>query len=314
MEDAGALARLPVLNPVTQYEKVHRIGEGTYGVVYKARHRQSGELVALKCVRMDRERDGMPVTSLRELRVLQSCHHQNIVHLKEVVTGSKPESVFLVFEYCSHDLCQLLERHQKPFSLSEIKCILKQLLEGIAYLHDRHIVHRDIKMSNLLYNDNGLLKLCDFGLARPIPQQSMPMTPQVVTLWYRSPELLLGSERYTDSVDMWAVGCIFGELMQGKPVFPGRNELECLEQVFDVLGTPDSEEWREYPIPKAVNEMPRFPSVHARPNATHSASEHQRPQAARLATVEDDDSRYGKLFGSGCRPERGVVVKRLRLQ
>eukprot|EP01034_Spumella_vulgaris_P022541 gene22541-28673_t len=149
-----------------------------------------------------------------------------------------------MFEYCEHDLAQLLAGVKNPFKESEIKCLVQQLLSAIEYIHRNWIIHRDIKLSNLLYNSKGQLKLADFGLARtmshPPPAQ---LTQKVVTLWYRSPELLLGSETYTMSVDIWSVGCIMGELLLNKPMIAGDNELEQIELIFKLLGAPSARIW-----------------------------------------------------------------------
>eukprot|EP00891_Asterochloris_glomerata_P008776 jgi/Astpho2/8776/fgenesh1_pm.00128_%23_15_t len=228
---------------MTDFEKIKRIGEGTYGVCYKARNRNTGEIVALKALRMDRERDGLPVTSVRELRVLQSCKHPNLVNLLKVVTGSKLDSVFLVFEYCAHDLGRLLDTMRKPFSEPEVKCLMLQLLSAVAYLHQNWVVHRDLKLSNLLLTSDGRLKLCDFGLARYFRAYEEPMTPRVVTLWYRAPEVLLGMEAYTEAIDMWACGCIMGELLKHEPLFPTRTDIQTLEAMSRLLGAPNDHIW-----------------------------------------------------------------------
>ncbi|GAX80947.1 hypothetical protein CEUSTIGMA_g8382.t1 [Chlamydomonas eustigma] len=238
-----------VVDSIQRYEKLYRIGEGTYGIVYKARDRENDEIVALKKVRFDHAKDGVPVTSIRELRVLQSVNHPNIVRLKKVVTGTKAESIFLVFEYCEHDVGRLLDSLNSSFTLSEIKCLLKQLLEALVYLHDRWVMHRwvmmhrDIKMSNLLYNSRGQLKLCDFGLARYFAHYPSAMTPRVVTLWYRAPEVLLGTEIYDEAIDMWSVGCVLGELLKSEPLFPAENEMECLRMQCNLLGSPNTKTW-----------------------------------------------------------------------
>ncbi|GLI62072.1 hypothetical protein VaNZ11_004630, partial [Volvox africanus] len=248
MSREGASNLFPVLDPVSNYEKLHRIGEGTYGVVYKARDRATGEVVALKRVRLDRSRDGVPVTSIREMRVLQTCRHPNIVALKKVVTGSQADSVFLVFEYCDHDLGRLLDSMsggsgRRSFSMSEVKCLMRQLLEAVAFLHDHWVIHRDIKLSNLLYTHTGHLKLCDFGLARYFAPFVTPMTPNVVTLWYRAPEVLLGSEEYDESIDMWSCGAVLAELVSGEPLFPAVSEGECLNMMANLMGTPNERIW-----------------------------------------------------------------------
>lgn len=229
--------------PVTEFEKLNRIGEGTYGVVYRARDTVSNEIVALKKVRMEREKDGIPVSGLREISLLLSLKHKNIVQLKEVVVGKHLDSIFLVMEYCEQDLASLLDNMASPFKEAHIKCLMLQLLHGVQYLHDQFIVHRDLKVSNLLLNGKGILKIADFGLARKFGYPYKPMTPIVVTLWYRAPELLLGSKVQTTAVDMWAVGCIFGELLGNKPLMAGKSEINQFELIVDLLGTPSDQLW-----------------------------------------------------------------------
>uniref|UniRef100_A0A0A1WGN3 cyclin-dependent kinase n=1 Tax=Zeugodacus cucurbitae TaxID=28588 RepID=A0A0A1WGN3_ZEUCU len=231
---------------VTEYDKLNRIGEGTYGIVYRARDSRTNSIVALKKVRMDQERDGLPISGLREIMILKACKHENIVNLLDVVVGKSLESIFLVMEYCEQDLASLLDNMVQPFSESEVKCITLQVLHGLEYMHSRYIIHRDLKVSNLLMTDNGCVKIADFGLARLYGEPTTPMTPQVVTLWYRSPELLLGSPTQTTSVDMWAVGCILGELLSHKPLLPGNTELGQLDLITDLLGTPSENIWPEF--------------------------------------------------------------------
>eukprot|EP00743_Colponemidia_sp_Colp-15_P010438 GILK01011494.1.p1 GENE.GILK01011494.1~~GILK01011494.1.p1 ORF type:complete len:420 (+),score=64.41 GILK01011494.1:33-1262(+) len=228
---------------VNEYEKLNQLGEGTYGTVFRARDKATGEIVALKKVRMAHEKDGFPLTALREVRLLKGLRHRNVVQLKEVSVGTKLDSIFLVFEYCEHDLASLLDNMKTPFSAAEVKCLLLQLLRAVAYLHERFILHRDLKLSNLLLNNDGELKLADFGLARLYGNPLRPYTPKVVTLWYRAPELLLGALEYTPAIDMWAVGCIFGELLFHAPLMPGRTELNQLEMICNTLGTPNETIW-----------------------------------------------------------------------
>ncbi|KAL0486975.1 cyclin-dependent kinase [Acrasis kona] len=245
---------------VESFEKLNKIGEGTYGTVYRARDRRTGQIVALKKIKMNIEKDGMPVTALREISLLNTVNdHPNIVKLYEVVVGYKLSSVFLVFEYCEHDVSILLDSRKNLFSESEIKCLLRQLLKAMDYMHKQYIIHRDIKLSNLLYNGHGQLKVADFGLARfygtpavntaeltSVEQQNEKLTPKVQTLWYRAPELLLGVESYSTAVDMWAVGCIFGELLLSRPVMPGKQDLNQLELIYELLGEPNEKIWPGY--------------------------------------------------------------------
>uniref|UniRef100_UPI00398F5FB7 cyclin-dependent kinase 10 isoform X2 n=1 Tax=Pristiophorus japonicus TaxID=55135 RepID=UPI00398F5FB7 len=227
---------------VKEFVKLNRIGEGTYGIVYRAHDTKSDEIVALKKVRMDKERDGIPISSLREINLLLKLRHPNIVELKEVVVGNHLDSIFLVMGYCEQDLASLLENMQSPFSEAQVKCISLQLLKGLRYLHENFIIHRDLKVSNLLMTDKGCVKI-DFGLARAYGVPLKPMTPKVVTLWYRAPELLLGTKTQTTAIDMWAVGCILAELLAHKPLLPGSSEIHQIDLIVQLLGTPNENIW-----------------------------------------------------------------------
>eukprot|EP00617_Octactis_speculum_P011568 CAMPEP_0185780280 /NCGR_PEP_ID=MMETSP1174-20130828/98606_1 /TAXON_ID=35687 /ORGANISM="Dictyocha speculum, Strain CCMP1381" /LENGTH=384 /DNA_ID=CAMNT_0028469783 /DNA_START=184 /DNA_END=1338 /DNA_ORIENTATION=+ len=230
--------------PVSSFERKNRIGEGTYGTVYRAVDKHTSEVVALKKVILHNEKQvGFPITSLREVRLLKRLNHPNCVLLREVAVGKNRDAVFLVMEYCEHDMASLIDNMCTRFSESEVKGLMVQLLRAVGYLHDNWIIHRDLKMSNLLYNNRGQLKVADFGLARLYGSPLKPMTPKVVTLWYRAPELLLGSETYGPMVDIWAVGCILGELIDHKPLMPGRKEADQIDCIFRLLGCPDETCW-----------------------------------------------------------------------
>ncbi|XP_010503484.1 PREDICTED: cyclin-dependent kinase G1 isoform X1 [Camelina sativa] len=239
------LSMLAGSRDVNEYHKLSKINEGTYGVVYKAKDRKTEEIVALKMIKMNMEDEyGFPLTSLREINILLSCNHPSIVNVKEVVVGNGA-SVFMVMEHLEHDLRGVMDRTKQPFSTSEVKCLMIQLLEGIKYLHSNWIIHRDLKPSNLLLNNSGELKICDFGMARQYGSPIKPYTQLVVTQWYRSPELLLGTKEYSTAVDMWSIGCIMAELLSLKPLFRGKsqNDIDQLQQIFAVLGTPSETNW-----------------------------------------------------------------------
>jgi cell division cycle 2-like protein len=228
---------------VDEFERLNKIDEGTYGVVYRAKDKKTGEIVALKKVKMEKEKEGFPLTSLREINILLSFHHPYIVDVKEVVVGSSLDSIFMVMEYMEHDLKGLMESMKQPYSQSEVKCLMIQLLEGVKYLHDNWVLHRDLKTSNLLLNNRGELKICDFGLARQYGSPLKPYTHLVVTLWYRAPELLLGAKQYSTAIDMWSLGCIMAELLSKEPLFNGKTEFDQLDKIFRILGTPNETIW-----------------------------------------------------------------------
>ncbi|KAL2160561.1 hypothetical protein VTH06DRAFT_1249 [Thermothelomyces fergusii] len=246
--DGGAFGKS---RSVENYEKLNDIEEGAYGWVSRAREIATGEVVALKRLKIDpNDRGGLPVTGLREIQILKDCSHRNVVKLREVVVGddtSKIENIFLVLEFLEHDLKSILEDMPEPFLASEVKTLLRQLASGVAYLHDKWILHRDLKTSNLLLNNRGQLKIADFGMARYVGDPPPPkLTQLVVTLWYRAPELLLGESRYTGAVDMWSVGCIFGELLTREPLLQGRNEVDELAKIFELCGVPTEESWPSF--------------------------------------------------------------------
>jgi len=225
-----------------KYQKIEKIGEGTYGVVYKARNRMTGELVALKKIRLEAEDEGIPSTAIREISILKELQHPNIVRLHDVIHTEK--KLTLVFEFLDLDLKKFLDTEAEPLSAYHIKTLLFQLLAGVAFCHDRRVLHRDLKPQNLLINKEALeLKLADFGLARAFGIPVRSYTHEVVTLWYRAPDVLMGSRKYSTPVDLWSVGCIFGEMSRGRPLFPGTSDADQLTKIFTTLGTPSEESW-----------------------------------------------------------------------
>lgn len=224
------------------YSIVSQVGEGTFGKVYKARNTLTNVHVALKRIRMESERDGFPVTAMREIKLLQSLQHENVVRLYEMMVSNG--SVYMVFEYMDHDLTGILSQTQFNFSDAHLKSLCHQMLAGLAYLHHKGVIHRDIKGSNILINHRGELKLADFGLARFYQKRRRTdYTNRVITLWYRPPELLFGATVYGPEVDMWSAGCIMLELFTKKPVFQGNDEIHQLDVVYKILGTPNPQRW-----------------------------------------------------------------------
>ncbi|KAG8423843.1 Cyclin-dependent kinase catalytic subunit [Metarhizium acridum] len=245
------------------YQKLEKVGEGTYGVVYKARDlANSGRIVALKKIRLEAEDEGVPSTAIREISLLKELRDPNIVRLFNIV-HSDGHKLYLVFEFVDLDLKRYMEALPvsdggrgkalpegssatiMQLGLGEVvvRKFMMQLCEGIKYCHSRRVLHRDLKPQNLLIDKEGNLKLADFGLARAFGVPLRTYTHEVVTLWYRAPEILLGGRQYSTGVDMWSVGCIFAEMCTRKPLFPGDSEIDEIFKIFRTLGTPDEEVW-----------------------------------------------------------------------
>ncbi|MED6221550.1 hypothetical protein PIB30_055893 [Stylosanthes scabra] len=231
------------------FEKLDKIGQGTYSSVFQAREVQSGRMVALKKVRFDNFQPESIRFMAREIIILRALDHPNLMKLEGIITSPLSHSIYLVFEYMEHDLAGLVSSPDTKFTESQIKCYMRQLLSGIEHCHLRGIMHRDIKVSNILVNNEGILKIGDFGLANTLsPNNKNPLTSRVVTLWYRPPELLMGSTNYGVSVDLWSIGCVFAEFFLGKPILKGRNEL---------CGSPPEEFWRKCKLPLATMFKPQ---------------------------------------------------------
>ncbi|EDO06393.2 Protein kinase catalytic domain C family protein [Babesia bovis T2Bo] len=249
------------------YKCLNKISEGTYGSVYRALDTETGNIVALKHIKYHEGhwKEGFPVSYLREISILLELRHPNVLSVKEVVTNEARDQYYVVMEYVEHELKTLLHDGKPDFTLSERKCLLYQLLRGVEYLHSHWVLHRDLKTTNILYNNKGVLKICDFGMARKFGRPLKNYTQNVVTHWYRAPELFLGQNHYDEAVDMWSVGCIFAEIICGKPMFTGSSDADTLDKIFRCCGTPNNETWPGFSELRLVKEG-KFPISKHKPN------------------------------------------------
>ncbi|CAI8601455.1 unnamed protein product [Vicia faba] len=243
-----------------KYEKIEKVGEGTYGKVYKAKETSTGQIVALKKTRLEMDEEGVPPTALREVSLLQMLSQSlyivrllNVEHVDKIPksgTNSTPKPIlYLVFEYLDTDLKKFIDTFRKganprPLPTSLVQSFLFQLCKGVAHCHSHGVLHRDLKPQNLLLDQQkGILKIADLGLGRAFTVPLKSYTHEIVTLWYRAPEVLLGSTTYSTGVDIWSVGCIFAEMVRRQALFPGDSEYQQLLNIFKLLGTPTEQQW-----------------------------------------------------------------------
>ncbi|KAG8378080.1 hypothetical protein BUALT_Bualt08G0100800 [Buddleja alternifolia] len=241
------------------YVKIDKVGSGTYSNVYKARDKDTGKIVALKKVRFDTSEPESVKFMAREIMILQKLDHPNIVKLEGLATSRMQYSLYLVFDCMHSDLSKILSRPDERLSEPQIKCYMQQLLSGLQHCHERGILHRDIKGSNLLIDRNGMLKIADFGLANL--EKRRPLTSRVVTLWYRAPELLLGSTDYGRGIDLWSAGCLLAEMFAGRPVMPGRTEVEQLHMIFKLCGTPSDDFYKRLKLSTSLKPPQTYKST-----------------------------------------------------
>ena len=225
------------------YQKIEKLGSGAYGTVYKALMKKNQKIVAVKRIKINLDTEGIPSSALREISILRNLYHENIEKILDIITTDT--KLYMVLEFIEFDLQSFFEKlSQEPkitnYSHEElIKIILKQILKGVEYLHSKKIIHRDLKPQNVLINKDLIVKLADFGLSRKLSFEKRPYTQEVLSLWYRAPELLLGSNIYNEGIDIWSIGCIFGFLILKNTLFEGENEIDQLNKIMKFLGTPN---------------------------------------------------------------------------
>lgn len=274
----GIQRRFEGCGKIGEYEMMQKLGEGTFGEVHKARHRITGKIYAMKKILMHNEKDGFPITALREIKLLKMLSHDNVLKLEEMsverpkTEGRKRAILYMVTPYMDHDLSGLLDNKEVQFQPAQVKCYMQQLFKGLRYLHDNHILHRDMKAANLLINNRGRLQIADFGLARhydePVPQRGRgngeairEYTSLVVTRWYRPPELLLQLRKYTPAIDMWGAGCVFGEMFKRQPILSGNSDIHQTQIIFELVGSPNEQTMPGWTALPGAEQFLRFPST-----------------------------------------------------
>ncbi|KWX12264.1 Kinase/ CMGC CDK [Giardia duodenalis assemblage B] len=240
-----SVSAAPSATSIDRYRRITKLGEGTYGEVYKAIDTVTNETVAIKRIRLEHEEEGVPGTAIREVSLLKELQHRNIIELKSVIHHN--HRLHLIFEYAENDLKKYMDKNP-DVSMRVIKSFLYQLINGVNFCHSRRCLHRDLKPQNLLLSvsdasETPVLKIGDFGLARAFGIPIRQFTHEIITLWYRPPEILLGSRHYSTSVDIWSIACIWAEMLMKTPLFPGDSEIDQLFKIFEILGLPDDTTW-----------------------------------------------------------------------
>ncbi|GME68706.1 unnamed protein product [[Candida] boidinii] len=274
-----------------RYSKEKKVGEGTYAVVYLGKQLETGRDIAIKEIKTGGFKDGLDMSAIREVKYLQEMSHENIIELVDVF--STKDNLNLVLEFLPSDLEVILNNKKITILPSDIKSWMLMTLRGLHHCHRNSILHRDLKPNNLLISPNGYLKIADFGLARSLGTPNENLTSNVVTRWYRAPELLFGARHYTVAVDMWAVGIIFAEMMLRTPYLPGKDDLDQITVTIQALGTPTEDNW------PGVSSLPGYNNLTVFPKPSRNELRNRFPAATESAldlmnsmTVLDPSKRF----------------------
>ncbi|AET38858.1 TFIIH complex serine/threonine-protein kinase subunit KIN28 Ecym_3371 [Eremothecium cymbalariae DBVPG len=240
-----------------KYTKTKKVGEGTYAVVYLGIKQSDGRQIAVKEIKTSQFKDGLDMSAIREVKYLQEMKHINVIELVDLYMDQ--DNLNLVLEYLPADLEMIIKDKSILFTQADIKSWMLMTIRGVHHCHRNFILHRDLKPNNLLLAPDGQLKLADFGLARSMAAPQEFLTSNVVTRWYRAPELLFGARHYTSAIDIWSVGVIFAELMLRIPYLPGKDDFDQIDITFRALGTPTDREWPEISYFSGYNKLQIYP-------------------------------------------------------
>ncbi|CCK68222.1 TFIIH complex serine/threonine-protein kinase subunit KIN28 KNAG_0A05580 [Huiozyma naganishii CBS 8797] len=239
------------------YSKENKVGEGTYAVVYLGTRQSDSKKIAIKEIKTSEFKDGLDMSAIREVKYLQELEHPNVIRLMDIFMAYN--NLNLVLEFLPSDLEVVIKDKSVLFTQADIKSWLLMTLRGVHHCHRNFVLHRDLKPNNLLISPEGIIKVADFGLARAVPNPREILTSNVVTRWYRAPELLFGAKHYTYAVDVWSVGVIFAEMLLRVPYLPGKDDVDQMEVTFRALGTPTEKDWPSVSMFPSYNKLQIYP-------------------------------------------------------
>lgn len=243
------------LRSTTEFRLAEIIGDGSSATVYKGRDPKHDRLIAFKRFKRTPHAPIFPKELFREITILRSLEHVNVIKLHDLVVGTNIDDLGLILEYCPHSVDQYIDLHTEDISHAQIKCITKQLFKGLNYLHKNYVMHRDLTPQNLMISAEGVLKIGDLGFSRRYSEGDVPMTPDMITRWYQPPEILLECPTYGLEADLWSAGCVFAELFCRKPILRGESQINQINLIIDLIGSPSPNVWPDYPKCQALSKI-----------------------------------------------------------